>query len=112
MKMKANKKMILVAGVLATIGNTVFANNVITGTNINIDNSDYTVAVGKDINIRNDPGATYTYGGVVNGWNLNVINSPGTTVLGRHTNVNNTVSSLISGSGHEIENVDHASSWV
>lgn len=105
--MKANKKMLLVAGVLATIGSTVFANNVITGTNINIDNSDYTVAVGKDINIRNDPGATYTYGGVVNGWNLNVINSPGTTVLGRHTNVNNTVSSLISGSGHEIENVDH-----
>lgn len=105
--MKANKKMLLVAGVLATIGSTVFANNVITGTNINIDNSDYTVAVGKDINIRNDPGATYNYGGVVNGWNLNVINSPGTTVLGRHTNVNNTVSSLISGSGHEIENVDH-----
>ena len=105
--MKANKKMLLVAGVLATIGSTVFANNVITGTNITVDNSDYTVAVGKDITIRNDAGATYTYGGVINGWNLNVINSPGTTVLARHTNVNNTVSTLISGSGHEIENVDH-----
>lgn len=105
--MKVNKKMVLVAGVLATIGSNVFANNVITGTNITVDNSDYTVAVGKDITIRNDAGATYTYGGVINGWNLNVINSPGTTVLARHTNVNNTVSTLISGSGHEIENVDH-----
>lgn len=105
--MKANKKVMLVAGVLATIGSIVFANNVITGTNINIDNSDYTIAVGKDINIRNDPSATYNYGVMAKGWNLNIINSPDTTVLAKHTNVKNTTSSLISGSGHEVENVEH-----
>lgn len=105
--MKANKKMLLVAGVLATIGSTVFANNVITGTNVTVDNSDYTIAVGKDIVIRNDPSATYNYGVMAKGWNLNIINSPDTTVLAKHTNVKNTTSSLISGSGHEVENVEH-----
>ena len=105
--MKANKKMLLVAGVLATIGSTVFANNVITGTNVTVDNSDYTIAVGKDIVIRNDPSATYNYGVMAKGWNLNIINSPDTTVLAKHANVKNTTSSLISGSGHEVENVEH-----